>query len=305
MAKHEQTISFLQTTDGEFRTWVQDLIDCLLAIGMQQTADTGQIDTSTVLAPTAVNQVRGYAMFTPDDGLTDWYLKVEFGSGANGAASPRLWMTWGWATDGAGTFTGLQISERFSMQLTGTNAGTSSAICRFCKSGSAITMWTNITNLVSPSALSRSVGIMFDRSREWDTGVATTDSVTGFITFDAAGGYLTSPTLVSGNNVQHTVPASGGVGIPAPGSVGNALVFSRLYTTGSWSRRPSMGVAPICGWDGGPTASVVSGLIYIPPDAAKGTIFAASMYGTARTYVATHLNASAPDIGARLALLWE
>jgi hypothetical protein len=99
------TTTFSNDTDPHFRTWVAAFIAAIIAGGWTQTADTGQINTATVTAPVAINTSQGYAIFSSNDaggGLVNFYLKIEFGSGA-AASRPAVWVTYGFqGTDGAG-----------------------------------------------------------------------------------------------------------------------------------------------------------------------------------------------------------
>ena len=99
------TANFTNSSDANFRAWVASMIAAIVAGGWVQTADTGQINTATVTAPAVVNTSQGYAIFRSNDAggsLVDFYIKVEFGSGAVSALRPSVWITVGWATDGAG-----------------------------------------------------------------------------------------------------------------------------------------------------------------------------------------------------------
>lgn len=121
MATDTRQITFLQTTDAEFRTWVAAVIAQLTAIGLTQTADTGQIDTATVTKAGATNTSQGYAIFRFNDTMQATrpvFLKFEFGSGAN-VAHPSIWLTVASATDGAGTVSGTTIAARAQISFLG------------------------------------------------------------------------------------------------------------------------------------------------------------------------------------------
>jgi hypothetical protein len=119
------TATFSNDTDAHFRTWVAAFIAAIVAGGWVQTSDTGQINTSTVLAPVATNTVAGYAIFRSNDtggSLNEFYVKLEFGSGGTSALRPAVWITVAWASDGAGNLvsTTYPISTRAQI-ATGTN----------------------------------------------------------------------------------------------------------------------------------------------------------------------------------------
>ena len=96
-----------QTSDAGFRAWVAEFIAQLLAVGLVQTADTGQINTATV-ARAANNTDAGYAVFRFDDSLqatAPVFFKVYFGSGFNQSV-PRIRVQVGTASNGSGTVSG-------------------------------------------------------------------------------------------------------------------------------------------------------------------------------------------------------
>jgi hypothetical protein len=96
---------FDQTTDAGFRAWVSSIITQLAAVGLTQTSDTGQINTSTVTRPGSGNTSAGYTIWQFNDslqGTSPIYFKLEFGSGS-AAANPQMWVTVGTGTNGAGT----------------------------------------------------------------------------------------------------------------------------------------------------------------------------------------------------------
>lgn len=99
-----------QTSDANFRTWVAEVITNLLAIGLTQTGDTGQINTTTVTRA-AVNQTAaGYVVFRFNDTLQSTapiFFKLEFGSGATQPTDPAMWITVGTGSNGTGTITGV------------------------------------------------------------------------------------------------------------------------------------------------------------------------------------------------------
>ena len=107
MPKHLVSSVYSSSSDADFRTWVAEIITGLLAAGLVQTSDTGQINTSTVLRP-GTNVVAGYAIFRFDDTLQTTapiYLKVEFGTGSTTSA-PLINWTVGTGSNGSGTLTG-------------------------------------------------------------------------------------------------------------------------------------------------------------------------------------------------------
>lgn len=101
------------TTDAGFRAWGSELSAKLQAAGLVQTADTGQINWTTVTRPGSVNNAAGYEIYRFDDALqatAPLYIKLEYGTG-NVADRPCIWVSVGTGTNGAGTLTG-SVSNR-------------------------------------------------------------------------------------------------------------------------------------------------------------------------------------------------
>lgn len=102
------------TTDAEFRALVSELQAKFAAVGLVQTADTGQINAVTVLKPTVINTAAGYDIWTFNDALqatAPVYIKVEYGV-TNPSTIFGLWITVGTGSNGAGTLTGTALSTR-------------------------------------------------------------------------------------------------------------------------------------------------------------------------------------------------
>lgn len=128
MATSTYSLGTLHTTDAEFRTWGKAVSDALQAFsstpGLVKTADTGQINWATVTRPTTSTD-GGYEIYYLNDsihGTSPIYLRVGYGTGA-GSSQPRIQLTVGTGTNGAGTLTGTCL--------------TSAAICTLSANGNA------------------------------------------------------------------------------------------------------------------------------------------------------------------------
>lgn len=109
MATYSQTRSTGNVAnDAEFRTWGKFFSDSLEAAGWTKTADTGQINWTTVTKPVGTNTAAGYEVRKSPTlgGSQDLYVKLEFGT-AGGATNVALWHTLGTGSNGAGTLTGV------------------------------------------------------------------------------------------------------------------------------------------------------------------------------------------------------
>lgn len=97
--------------DATFQEWTQELYDKLIACGLVQTSDTGQLATPVVASMPADFTTAGYWIFRFNDSLqgsAPIFIRVEPGT-YFGTPNfyPRLRMRFGTGTDGAGTLTGL------------------------------------------------------------------------------------------------------------------------------------------------------------------------------------------------------
>jgi hypothetical protein len=299
MATSSPSITYDNSTDALFRAWVAAFDTAMLAIGLLHTADTGQIDTSTVLKPSAGSQSRGYIMYKPNDGLTDYYVRIDFGSGLAGALQPTIYATVGWTTDGAGNLTGTQVTGQVMLRLVNTNAAAGALTSNFCKSGSA---WAFSTNETLSGGSPASMVMAVDRSRNAATGAATTSGVS--ILWACANVCTVSYTGTTDTAFLEYLPASGGRFGPA---FSNRIPYAAPNHTGTWSRGSNVGVAPVVPWDGGGVPVPVAALVISPTDASVGTTFSASLYGTARTY--RHCNGLTDDQSnlnqGRVCHIWE
>jgi hypothetical protein len=114
MSTSVQSLTFSQTTDAQFRAWGSGIAAGLIAAGLIQTADTGQINWTTVLTPSGTNQSRGYEIYRFSDALQATrpvFIKIEYGSFSS-ALFPSIWITVGTSTDGAGTINSMLQSAR-------------------------------------------------------------------------------------------------------------------------------------------------------------------------------------------------
>jgi hypothetical protein len=115
-----QTLSALapQTYETANLIAMASFIDTtLIGGGWLRTADTGQLDISTLVGTSTQNTVLGYKVYKSNDGLTDIYLKVEFGV-SGGSSWPGIWFTAGLGSNGSGTITSICMS-RYLLYATG------------------------------------------------------------------------------------------------------------------------------------------------------------------------------------------
>lgn len=100
------------SNDAGFRAWGSELSTALSAVGLVQTADTGQINWTTVTRPGG-NTAAGYEVYRFDDalqGTAPIYFKLEYGTSST-ATIPQLWLTVGTGANGAGSITGSLVAR--------------------------------------------------------------------------------------------------------------------------------------------------------------------------------------------------
>jgi hypothetical protein len=123
--------------DTQFRAWGGALSNAITAVGIIKTADTGQIDWTTVANP-ADNSYGGYEVRAFDDSLQSTnplFLKIEFGR-LNNLIAMRLSL--GTGTNGSGTLTGQFMTTGLVCQTRQNNATPSS--CFVSSDGSYLTV---------------------------------------------------------------------------------------------------------------------------------------------------------------------
>ncbi len=99
------------TNDATFRAWGTVVSAAFASAGLVQTSDTGQINWTTVLKPTAAITLAGYEIWRFNDslqGTAPIFLKISYYSGQNTSGnSPALRVTVGTGSNGTGAITGV------------------------------------------------------------------------------------------------------------------------------------------------------------------------------------------------------
>ena len=156
------------TNDAGFRAWGSELSTKLAAVGLVQTADTGQINWTTVTRPGS-GASAGYEIWRFAD--SSLYLKWEYGTGT-AAATPMMWITVGTGSNGSGTLTG-QLSTRSTIaQGVAANSTVTNYTSRLCRVADALAL-----NWKEAMGTSLNGGALIVGKTVDGTGAAT---VTGF-----------------------------------------------------------------------------------------------------------------------------
>lgn len=171
------TTAISHAATANFRTWVAEIIAQLLAVGLTQTTDTGQINTATVNKP-GTSTSAGYAIFKFNDTLQSTspvFFKLEFGTGS-ATANPAIWVTIGTGSSGAGAINGVVGTRRGAFYDTNPLSTVTTYVSRFVYNATHgfFGMAWKIGSSSGPGYAMG--GIMIGRSND-NTGAATGDAV--------------------------------------------------------------------------------------------------------------------------------
>lgn len=273
-----QTLNLVcdSSTLANFKAWAQPISAWFAAAGWLQSADTGQVNWSTISSvPGSGAYV--YEIWEPNDGLTNFYVKMEYGN-VSGVNCPGLELSIGTGTNGAGALTGLVMGPQ---QICGQSYTPSSPIlqyeCNFSGGSGriAVMMWRNGTvNNQQFFAIERSVD---------PSGAYTAGYVTMWVAGNGGGQaprFCTQATIVFG------------VGV-APNSLNNSSTTSN----GGWIARLQNPLSGTSGFNGSiPFDNCVPGVGYfdyactvcgvaLAIDIPEAVTFSVTLYGATRTYL--------------------
>lgn len=235
------------TSDAGFRAWVAEVIDGLIAVGVTQTADAGQINPATVTRP-AVNTTAGYAVFRFNDaahGTNPIFFRLNFGTGSS-ASSPRLNIILGQGSNGSGTITGIVTPE-----------------CACFASGTVSSTVTNYPTRICYNAARGFLGFVFkigalagshayggfviSRSNDAN-GDPTTDSfVLISNSYNSTGGSNISGTFSTAishlTSLQYVFPTPSAWAPPLPYGVTSTLYAGNNQVGPVWQYTPVLGIS--------------------------------------------------------------
>lgn len=112
-------------SDANFRSWGSYIAARFVTVGLIQTADTGQINWTTVTTPVGVNTYQGYEVWRFADALqatAPVFFKIQYGEGA-GIDGAGVRVQFGSGSDGAGNLTG-NLSAQYDAETTSKTAAT-------------------------------------------------------------------------------------------------------------------------------------------------------------------------------------
>lgn len=278
------------SSDANFRSWGSAISAAIAAMGWTQSGDTGQVNWTTVTAPAAGSFV--YEIWQPADGGTTFYFKIEYGSNSSTPKGPRMRVSIGTTTNGSGTLTGIVTSLSEPTATTGAGQGSSIFDCYFSGDTDRLSMilWRS---LGATGCTTLFFGV--ERTKNTD-GTNSTDGVTllwGCDTTINTG----HQTLVFGVAAAGIVGGASnrGFAVISEANLGSDLAFNNNV--------PMSPVFPLYGKWGNPmtTFGVVPG-----GDVGEGCLFATSLYGATRTYVATaNINWTTPGTNWKVCMRYD
>lgn len=292
MATSVQTNHPTQTnSDATFRTWIQKIQAGLLACGLVQASDTGQIDSSTVTMPGTNNTSQGYEIWKFNDSLqatAPIYFKIEYGS-ATGSSTPSFWVTVGTGSDGAGTING-QAGTRVHVAVNAASATNFSSL--FCHVSGSFAMVVHGAGTNSPST-GHVLTFIIDRVPDTSGSGAFTNDI-----------FWITGALNSGSAWQY-IPRSG-------------TIATRCLGSGTWPGWPGpndntspisdKGFAPMLPYYGYPRQPPLGLCVVQLNDFAVDDTPTLTRYGTTRTYRVASRHGTQLVLGGlsqRPAIIWE
>lgn len=265
------------TNDAQFRAWGSELSAKLLALGLVQTADTGQINWVTVTRP-GTNTAAGYEIWRFNDSLqgsAPIFFKLEYGTG-NAANTPAVWLTVGTGSNGSGTITGTATTRvQSSVNSTATNT-----VANYPSYACAVDGFLGVSTKVGAAGTSRGyAGFIICRTCD-ATGAPTT---TGFVVY-------TSPSTLGTNNpaaIQAIRTASTAVAFTATTAAFASGIVHNVISSVDGSDTQAY-----LHWMPTPKVLPVVGVCtMVQTEATLGTSFSTALVGsTPRTYISIEIS---------------
>lgn len=250
----QQYLNCDASTLTSFKAWGQAISNAFSLSGWVQTADTGQVNWSTVTLPALGATV--YEIWKPADALqtgsTQYFVKVQYGRSGSGGAIVQF--TLGFSTDGAGNLVG-NTAGGFTVGSFANNTGVFE--CNF--SGDidrmSIMMWRG-----GSSQVHFTMGI--ERTHNTD-GTASSDGVATFYNGSSQMLHFATTQSPNGNQGSMTIPFAN-----ADMAFNNNVPVSPAFMTYGKISNPFTVIA------------------WVPKnDIASGGLFTTTLYGSTRTYM--------------------
>lgn len=273
MATSAANLPSFFNSDADFRTWAQGIHNALAALGLVQTADTGQINLATTTKPTVANAVAGYEIWRLADALqatAPVFIKLEYGVGVS-VDRASLFVTVGSGTNGAGTINQQAIGRtQAATSISGEAAGSTKPFEASGDPGRAFVIGNQTTTGTAP------YGFFVDRTRD-ASGAPTADGIVHGI-------------VNSGGVSFTTVPFTGNV--PALGAQPQSTIQGATSAVGN-----NIIISPLLAFLGKVYYTWIGAMN--PADIAGDVTFTAQMFGATHTFRTIRASAYV------LVFLWE
>ena len=266
--------SWEHSSDATFRTWGDKLSTELQNVGLVQTADTGQIDWTTVTRPGA-NTNGGYEIFYLNDSLhatAPIYIKVLYGTGTS-ADRPRVQIEVGTGSNGSGTITGTAKTTAVTVGPANSTGGTTAYASYLC-------MVDGFLGVLHKAG--HGSQFFFGIARTVDTDGVATATGANVYSVNASATYLNQNLRFAATAAAYSTTV--GIGCAVPNAIGSNPASS---DDGAGNNQ-----VYVC-WGGWPAVGPIVGLCgFRSAEYAVGTTFSVAMVGsTARTYISAAGNA--------------
>jgi hypothetical protein len=99
------------SVNANFQALMGAINSNLVSFGWVYTSQSGDVDPSSASAP-ASGSYAGFRCYKSNDGLTDYYLRIDFGRRSGGSVAPMLKIQVGTTVNGSGTLGGQTSTAR-------------------------------------------------------------------------------------------------------------------------------------------------------------------------------------------------
>lgn len=261
-------VSDISTTTA-FRAVVEAHRAMLAAIGLVRVPFAGEINPSTVAAPTTSNTIKGYEIWRFDDALqatAPVYLKVGYGC-ASSTSNFRLSLSVGTGTNGAGALTGA-VTPALVMSMGSYNADVYATYVSGDSGRLLLRFWPELTpasmNLISVERLPSA------------TGQPSGDGIVAWQSFDQY--FNEAHSIRADGRVDSYTSAPCLISTTHPGSSGAVDADVPLYPVRAWMGRRE-------------TRPLHSLLAYLGADIAAGNLVSVTCWdGVVRRYLPLGIN---------------
>ena len=282
MATSLQNLVCDSSTLTNFKAWAQAIGTFIgTTAGWLQSGDTGQVNWSTISSvPGSGAYV--YEIWEPNDALSNFYLKIEYGNLSGGSNCPTVRLTIAQSTNGAGTLSSPLIGPYTTNQSTFTAPSTTATYeCRLSGAPGrlSILLWRlGGNNCAQAFAAERSVN---------SSGTYVGTYVTLFTSGNAGG---QNHMQVNQQTLHFTLGAAPAQSVAQTSNPIGGLAV-RAFNSNSGlsgafnSSVPFDTMAPFIGYFDYPSTCVgISATSAVP----EGTVFTTTLYGSTRTYIGTY-----------------